>query len=336
MSWEKGGVLRLQKLDRRRILVAGAGAVLGLAFVQGPHPVADEQVLAGLRASFNEIRALGMQASPVAVLDRVIPEVRRVRTLARTGAAPVRAELMRLASRVAEYTGWMCQEAGDERAALCWTRCAVDYAQAGRDRELASYALVREALITLYRRDATATIDLARRAQAGDAGPRVRGLAARREAQGLALAGERDACERALDRAAELLAAAGAEEPADPVLGPSGTADHAALARGWALCDLGRFTESAVLLDRQLAVIRATARRTRARFGVRRALAHAYAGEIDHACAVLGEVLGDAVLVDSATIRLDLLDLAKTLARWRNHGAVRDILPELRKALRPC
>src|SRR2546423_5222060 len=203
-----------------------------------------------------------------------------------------------------------------------------------RPGRIASYALVREALIALYQQDALSTIDLARRAQAGNAGPRILGLAARREAQGLALAGERDACERALDRATELLAIAAADGPADPVLGPSSAADQAALARGWALCDLGRVKESAVVLDKQVAGIPASARRTRARFGARRALAHPFDGEVDHACVVLREVLDDAVHVDSATVRMDLRELSRTLGRWRNHGAVTDIQPELIEALK--
>ncbi|WP_435885325.1 hypothetical protein [Streptomyces tauricus] len=47
--------------------------------------------------------------------------------------------------------GWLVQETGDERAALWWTQRAVDLAAAGGDQAPAGYALVRRALITLYR-----------------------------------------------------------------------------------------------------------------------------------------------------------------------------------------
>jgi Helix-turn-helix len=333
MSFEENGILRFHQLDRRKMLT-GAGALLGFALVRGTRPETDENVVADLRAAFDHVRQVGLRTSPVVVLSMVIPQVQALRTLARDNPEPIRSELLRLASRAAEFTGWMSQEAGDDRAAMWWTSRAVEYAEAGQDRQLASYALVREALIALYQQDAISTIDLARRAQSGDASLRILGLAARREAQGLALAGERDACERALDRATELLAVADARDALDPVLGPSSVDDQAALARGWALCDLGQVKESAELLDRQMVRMPTTARRTRARFGARRALAHAYNGEIDQACVVLSDVLDDAVHVDSATVRVDLRELARTLARWRTHGAVRDIQPELIKALK--
>lgn len=98
------------------------------------------------------------------------------------------------------------QESGNERAALWWTQRAVDLASAGGDRHLAGYALVRRALVTLYHDDAKETIALARQAQDNSLPPRIRGLAAQREAQGHAIAGDRDACLRTLDRARDLLA----------------------------------------------------------------------------------------------------------------------------------
>jgi hypothetical protein len=71
------------------------------------------------------------------------------------------------------------------------------------------------------------------------------------------------------------------------------------------------------------------ARRVRARFGTRRALAHALNGDIDQACVVAREVLDDAAQVDSATIRVDLRELARTLSRWRTHADVRELYPDL-------
>jgi hypothetical protein len=88
------------------------------------------------------------------------------------------------------------------------------------------------------------------------------------------------------------------------------------------------------LLDRQLAVIPSTARRARARFGVRRALAHAQDGEVDQACEAARDVLADVALVDSATVRLDLVELIRTLNRWHSHRAVRELQIELTPLLR--
>lgn len=319
-------------LDRRQML-AGAGAVLGIALAGGPRPVPHEGVVTGLRSSFEQLRRLGTQTSPSVVLESLVAQVRTVRALGAENPEPVRTRLLLLAARIAEYIGWLSQEAGDERSALWWTRHAAELARIGDDHEIVSYALVREAGLALYRQDPIATIDLARQAQRiTRISRRTLGLAARREAQGHALAGDRGSCERAFDRAAELFRSSTVDIRWYPVLGSSAP-DPLALARGWALADLGRAAEAAAVLDRELTLVPVTHRRTRARFGARRSLAYALAGEIDQSCRSLAETIDDAAQVDSATIRMDLRELARTLSRWRGHHTVREIYPELSRVL---
>jgi hypothetical protein len=211
----------------------------------------------------------------------------------------------------------------------------VDLAAAGGDRALAGYALVRRALVTLYREDAAETVALARRAQHSALPPRIRGLAAQREAQGHALAGDRDACLRALDRARRLLARDGGSE--QPVLGTSHLPDPAGMVTGWCLVDLGSPSKGAEELGAQLARIAPSAVRTRVRYGVRQALARAFEGEIEEACALTSRLLDGAEAVHSATVRVDLRRLARALARHRNHPGVRELAPRLGPltALRP-
>lgn len=326
LGLDESGALHYAELPRRQIL-AGASALLGYAVTRSGRPIVDEQTFAVLRASFDQNRALGTMTSPAMVLAPVIAHLHTVRTLAVDSPEPVRSDLMLFGARVAEYAGWMSQEAGRETDALRWTDRAVTLA-AGRDPHLASFALFRQAEMAMYRHDPMRTVELARRAQQDrTASPRILGLAARCEAQGHALAGDLRAFEVAMERATELLAV---REPADgPVLGSASVPDEVALVRGWALYDLGQPREAAELLDEQLAMIPKSARRARARFGIRRALAHAQSGEIDQACAAAREVLVDAAQVDSATIRLDLRELNRTLGRWHTHPAVRDLRQEL-------
>lgn len=323
------------RLPRRQVL-AGVGMALGFALTGGSRSVVDEPTVAALRATFDQYRRLGTISSPTTVLGPVVAHVNTLRMLASAEQPEaIRKQLLLLASRAAEYAGWMSQEAGDEKAALWWTRRAVEYAAQGGDRYLASYALVREAELAMYRQDPLTTIELATRAQADPAaGPRILGLAARCEAQGHALVGDPGGYEEALERATILLGEAEPAAPATPKLGSSSVTDEVALTRGWSLYDLGRPAEAAELLDRQFETIAPGARRARARFGARRVLAHAGNGEIDHACELTRAVLADAAPVDSATVRVDLRELARVLARWHNHPAARELRAELNGILR--
>lgn len=324
------GTLRFTEVSRREVL-AGAGALLGYAATRNARPVVDAPTLAALRASFDHYRVLGTMTSPLVVLAQVIAHVHTLRTLANGNPEPARSELMLLAARVAEFAGWMSQEAGDEVNAVRWTDWAAR-AVAAQDPHFPSFALFRHAEIALYRNDAHQTVELARRAQQDkDAGPRILGLAARCEAQGHALAGDIRGYEEALDRAAGLLAIP--EDHYGPVLGSASVPDEVALARGWSLYDLGRPGDAAELLDQQLVVIPSTARRARARFGMRRALAHAQYGDIDQACVAAREVLADTAQVDSATIRQDLRELSRTLGRWHTHRVAVDLRQELIRML---
>ncbi|MEV8548060.1 DNA-binding protein [Streptomyces sp. NPDC051572] len=239
-----------------------------------------------------------------------------------------RQELLVLGSRYAEYVGWLMQETGDEQAALWWTQRAVDLAAAGGDRALAGYALVRRGLVTLYQDDAEQTVALARRAQSGTLPPQIRGLAAQREAQGHALAGDGDACLRALDRARTLLARQEGEGEA-PVIGSMHLPDSVGMIAGWCLFDLGRMRKAAEELDRQLALVSPDAVRTQVRYGVRRALAYASHGEIDHACALAAPLLEGVMAVQSATVTIDLRRLSRVLARYSGHTLVRRLEPRL-------
>jgi transcriptional regulator with XRE-family HTH domain len=293
-----------------------------------------DSTLSAFRLLFDQARQLGQWASPAVVLPSVIAQTHTLRGLAAAAREPERGQLLFLAARYAEFAGWMAQEAGDDRAAVWWTRQSVHIAAPTGNATLAAYSLVRRAEISLYHDDALQTVELARTAQAdGDVPPRVLGLAAHREAQGHALLGDYDSCRRTLDRAAALLDTSATAGPGDPVIGSSTVSDLDAVVTAWCLHDLGRSREAAEILDREVPRIAGKALRARVRYGIRQALAHAAGGDIDRACALSGEMLDMVDLVDSATVRVDLRRLAHTLIRWHTHQPVRDIYPRLTAAL---
>ena len=284
---------------------------------------------------FDYYRLLGHQASPVLVLPMLTAQTHILRTLAGQADDPELARPLRLrAARYAEYAGWMAQEAGNDSAAIWWTDAAVALADAGGDRDLAQFIrCFRGADIALYRDDAAQTIHLARQAQAEPGvAAGIRTLAMEREAQGHALAGNYHACLSTLDRAAELLSV-GESEGGRP-FGTTSLSDPIAVITAWSLHDLGRPAEAAAILDREVPRIPAIAVRSCARYGIRQALAHCAAGDLDRACELASRLLPDAERVDSATIRLDLRRLAHSLNRWHSYPPVRELYPRLTAALR--
>ncbi|REK87115.1 helix-turn-helix domain-containing protein [Streptomyces inhibens] len=281
------------------------------------------------REAFDEFRRLGQIFGPAVVAQLCIAATSALRGMAHHARPAHRDDVLRLASRFAEYTGWMAQEAGSDAASLWWTEQAVQLAADGGDDELAAYALVRRAELALYSGDSVATVQLARRAAQQARSARIRGLAAQREAQGHALVGDRDACRRALDRGAELTSGALPPGDEDPVLGSIHLPDLTAFVAGWCMHDLGSPAEAVTLLGDGLDAIPLRSRRARARYGARLALALANVGEIEQACAIAELVASHVALIDSATIRADLLRLSRALNRWPKNPTVRRTLPHL-------
>lgn len=320
-----------QPVARRRILAGGVASVLAFGLGGNAPLTGTGSPLESFRAMFDQFRQLGQTGSASVVLPALIAQTHTMRVLAEQAKPADRREILKLGARYAEYAGWMFQEAGDDPAALWWTDRAVEMAAAGEDHDLATYSLVRRALVALYRQDIRQTIEPADEARRAKVPARIRGLAAQRVAQGHALAGDYDACMRNLDQARELLSAR--EPESAPTLGPTNPDDPSAMVAGWCLYDLGRYEQSAAILDRELPRVRATALRSRARFGMRRALAHAAAGNTDYACSLVPELLDMSDTVGSATVATDIRSLDRTLARFSARSSVRELQPRLTLSL---
>ena len=244
--------------------------------------------------------------------------------------------LLLLAARYAEFLGWMLQEVGRDTDARRWTERAVQLAARAGDEEMAGHALLRHALFALYDGAAEQTIDLAVRAAADpSASARVRRQALQREAQGHALAGSPGGVHRALDLA-EAVALDDEPNESEMTLGPTATGDSLAITQAWCLVELGDGGRAAEIFARQLAAIPPSRRRTRARFGVRHALAHAVDGELDEACQTVDLVLPDVLAVQSATVNRDVARLRNAVSRWRRDTKARGLLAILNAVLAPA
>lgn len=322
-----------RSINRRQLMTVGALTLPGIYLGETSPQINGDgtEITAILRALFEQHRRLGQVIDPRLILPTLVAQTHAIQALSKNSSERTRSELLVLGSRYAEYTGWLTQEAGSNHLAVWWTRRATELATAGGDVEFAAYGFVRQALVTMYSRDARQTIQLAQQAQAPNASARVRGLAALREAQGHALAADYHGSMLALDRAKGLLCQR-TTHPDRPVIGTQNLVDPAEMVRGWCLYDLGRPLMAAEVFDRQLALIAPDAIRTITRFGARRALAYAVAGEVDHACTLAGELLDHTLRVRSATIATDLRALASRLSRHTANRSARELLPRLSAA----
>ena len=233
-----------------------------------------------------------------------------------------------LAARYAEFAGWMAHENGNVADASRWTLAAAQWAARGGDAEMAGYRWERNALTTLYRCDGPETVALAQRA-AAHRGPstRVLALALRREAQGHALAGDATRFHRALEASERLAADAPAPYPHGDSWGPNSIEDSSRVIEASGLVDLGLHRAAVRLFGPDPgSAIPAPAMRTRVRFAVRGALAHA---ERCRGARVQpdGARTGHAGRLESATIRTDLERLAAVLNRHRAAPEVVALLP---------
>ncbi|MGW3007441.1 helix-turn-helix domain-containing protein [Streptomyces sp. NPDC001219] len=324
------------KPARRQVIATGVGSLLAAGLAdEGTNGHISEGELpprALYQDQLHQMKQLGQNLAPAAMLPVLRSQVSNVIALAARSTGSSRDSLLVTASRFAEYIGWMAQESGDEPLALNATAEAVALARAGGDEHLADYALVRRALVTYYNGDAPRTVALAQQAQRSGAPPRVRGLAAQREAQGHALLGDERACGRALDRARDLLEVA--EDPSgNPALGTTQLVDPVSMVTGWCLYDLGRPREAAEALEHECRRIAPHALNTRTRYGLRQALALAATGEIECSCETARELLAFMTITPSATVRRDVLRLDREWSRFRGSAVVRGLRPALANVL---
>jgi len=332
-------------LRRRDLLVGSAISLFGVTAGTPAMTAAAgmESTASSFATMLDELRTQGRAHPPALILPTLVVQIHTLSALARAATPPARNRLLLLASRFAEFTGWMVQESGDDQAMTWWTHRAVTYAEAAGDLELAAYAHIRHANAALYRGDGVTTVELAQRAYTQvneddnpateDSGNRVRALALHRQAQGHALLGRRSDCLRALDQAHDLFDRQPRHEPEPPdpstqgrpVLGTTTVADPSDLVLGWCLHDLGQSEDAIPILERHLALIPPTARRARARATARLALAHTSVGDVRNACRLTQEALDDLSLIDSATVRHDLRAVARGLSRWRTEPEVQQL-----------
>lgn len=118
------------------------------------------------------------------------------------------AAIMRMATRYAEFAGWLYQDSGDSICAAQWTEKALGWAHACGDRALVAYILMRRSNQAVEAGDARLGVGMAEAALSsqGAASVRVMALGLRQRAAGLALVGDGKGAMDAYQAARECLA----------------------------------------------------------------------------------------------------------------------------------
>lgn len=264
-------------------------------------------VVAGYERVLRELKDIGRSTGPGFVIASMKSIMRILTDAGPHAVGEQRTEIWLLASRFAEYTGWMAQEAGNPAEALRWTNLAVGWGARGEDETVAAYALVRKAFIAQHRGDTDAAIGFADQAAGHPAAnPVIRAHAARRAAQGHARRGDAGACQEALER----FRSHAAEVIGDRTRhwGPRIENGNPRLIEASCMLSLRRFEPAAALFTAELRHRPAVPAdsNSQARFAVRQATALAGVGHLDDACQIVEATLPVIKRIDSATVRAEL------------------------------
>jgi tetratricopeptide (TPR) repeat protein len=247
----------------------------------------------------------------------------------------VRRELLTLAFRYNELTGWLCQDAGNPERAMRHTDRSMDYSlELGGQREM-SYALMRKADIAadLGKPDRVIGLTDAALRNPKEVPPRLKALVFRLQGRAYAELGNADECARAID-AAQTEASRPYDSPDD--LTAYCTPSYIGMEAAVCWTRLGRFDPAIATYERSLAAWPESMRRDHGLCLAR--LASAYAGreDVDRAC-VTGRRAVEVIRTATSSRALVELQRARIrLAPWRRHAEVSDLNDRIRTLIQPA
>ncbi|XVQ10401.1 hypothetical protein ACQP1W_49165 [Spirillospora sp. CA-255316] len=195
-------------VPRREVLEIGiAAGAATLASRIGHHgPVAPE-LIGYFRQQLPGHYRADMWLGPHMLIPTVDAQTRLLQQLVQTADASVRRGLLEMGVAYAALLGWLYQDAADLPQSEHWRAVALDMAHRTGNPQLVSYALSNKAMHAIDLEDGGAVIDYAEAALAAEPrlAPKVRILALVHLGHGHAYDGDREAADRAFDRAEALI-----------------------------------------------------------------------------------------------------------------------------------
>ncbi|WP_267593563.1 tetratricopeptide repeat protein [Carbonactinospora thermoautotrophica] len=326
------GGLQIMSIPRRTLLAAAvATPFLPATPAHAAGPVPGMDTVDYLRELLPCLASLDQSLGARLVLGTAREQVALAEELQRHARGELRAELLRLAGRYAEFVGWLYQDSGDLTSAWAWCSRAHDYAVEADDPVLAAFVIARKAFVSLYQQDSARVVALAQRArqQAPELPPRLVAYTWQQEACGYALDGDLSGAERAMEQAHRAVEAA-EDHDSDAARDVAGFCTTGSLTvwQAWCYRELNRPDQAVNLYEHVVNAWPGHRRRGQGRLLSSMAVAYAEAGEPEQAAATAREALPIVAGTRSALAREELRRLQTALAPY-DVEPVRELMPTL-------
>ncbi|WKK21659.1 helix-turn-helix transcriptional regulator [Streptomyces olivoreticuli] len=315
----------------RRLFLGGIGAaaagIAGAPFAQASPslpqiPTLDRNPVEHLQAVRRVLIDSDNLFGPRQLIPKVQEQINAITALREGTRGADRRQLLQVQTQFAELCGWFHQDAGDHRAAQYWTDRALQWSNMAGDPDLTVFILARKSQLAGDMRDAVEAVDVAEAAEdAARPGTRLAAVAATYAAHGHALRGDSRESMRAFDHAQELLH--GDLSP-DSTWGVWLDDAYIDVHRARSLSLLGDHRAAADGFRTAIDALPAGYHRDRGVYLAREALAHAGAGDADHASVVGLQALAIGNETGSARILSELAQLDIRLQPWRTAPSVRE------------
>jgi len=291
-----------------------------------PAGMVNPDLLDHLQTSLTHLASLDATTGPQSVLALAREQARFVTGLVRGAAGSERTQVLRVATRLSEFTGWLHQDAGDLDQAVRWTDQAISLAADAVDPELTAYAVMRRSNIDTDARNDHAALARASNALETSAldDPRLSGVLLRQRAVAHAMVGDEAACRRDLDNALQMVTTNGVSQSA-PSLVPYVTSSYIEMEAANCYLRLGRYSDALDILAQSIpAWPTGSQERDRGLALARLATAYAGAHEVEMAVTTGHAALKVLAETRSARILTQIHDLRRELAPVWDTPTVRD------------
>lgn len=260
------------------------------------------------------------------VMPVIAAEIELVEHLTRQARGAVHATLVALVAEYHQFAGRMCDNSGDQRAALYHYGRAMQAGLEIDDATMVASVFGLKSHLAWGVRDAAGTVELAEAGQRDSPrlSPAVLGMIAQMQARGHALRSEGACADRLIDTTERLTDRAHEHPEDEPWWAYPQTPERALFQRGVAYLELDRHREAADLFGKARAVLPGSYRRDHGRWTANLALARAHEGDVAGAVTAGWQAL--AIVLDTGSVHTiaDLRRMRRILDRQQADPAILD------------